>query len=246
MELYIIRHAQSYNNALPNQKDRVPDPHLTELGLQQADLVARHLAEGVNLEMRVGSNQEATHTEVRQGFGITKLYCSAMFRAMQTAKPISTALGLTPEIWIDIHEHGGIYTTDPETGQDIGLGGKTRSEIMAEFPGYVITDAITEAGWWTGGFEPWVDCHGRAIRVAMALRHRAWEGDTHNTERIAIVTHGGFIDALIKALLNHSPSPGYFHHNFNTGISFIHFTRYKHIDIRYLNRIGHLPAELVS
>ena len=44
MQLYIIRHAQSYNNALTDWTERVSDPPLTELGEQQADLLAAYLA----------------------------------------------------------------------------------------------------------------------------------------------------------------------------------------------------------
>ena len=49
MELYIIRHAQSSNNALADERERVCDPHLTELGRQQAELLAAHLAAGPDL-----------------------------------------------------------------------------------------------------------------------------------------------------------------------------------------------------
>ncbi len=41
MQLYIIRHGQSFNNALWDRtgggNGRLPDPHLTEIGQQQAE-----------------------------------------------------------------------------------------------------------------------------------------------------------------------------------------------------------------
>lgn len=241
MILYIIRHAQSVNNALANQADRVCDPPLTELGLRQAELVAQHLARGVSLELSVGVSDEDTTTYKDTGYGITHLYCSAMHRSIQTAQPIARALGLKPEIWIEVHEHGGIYLDHGGSEGIVGYGGLTRSQIMADFPDYVLPELITEEGWWTGKQEDWPTCLGRSLKVAEVLRDRAATSD-----RVAIVTHGGFIDGLLKALLNQLPSPHYFFSHFNTAITRIDFQRDGFLEIRYLNRIGHLPADMVS
>ena len=138
MELYIIRHAQSTNNALADLRDRVRDPALTELGQRQAEIVAEHLASGTNLELSVGTTEEDTSVRQRHGYGLTRLYCSAMYRALQTAQPIGEALDLAPEVWIDIHEHGGIFLDHGEADGLVGYPGQTRSEILAEFPNYVL------------------------------------------------------------------------------------------------------------
>lgn len=241
MILYIIRHAQSVNNALANQADRVCDPPLTELGLRQAELVAEHLARGVSLELSVGVSDEDTTTYKDTGYRITHLYCSAMHRSMQTAQPIARALGLKPEIWIEVHEHGGIYLDHGGTEGIVGYGGLTRSQILADFPDYVLPELITEEGWWTGKQEDWPTCLGRSLKVAEILRNRA---DTN--DRVAIVTHGGFIDGLLKALLNQLPSPHYFFSHFNTAITRIDFQQDGFLKVRYLNRIGHLPPDMVS
>ena len=99
MELFLIRHGQSANNALPDQTLRVEDPVLTTAGELQAEQAARHLAARRHL-----------HADVRSGARPTldRLYCSPMIRAMQTARPIARALGLPVEVWVDIHEIGGI------------------------------------------------------------------------------------------------------------------------------------------
>ena len=68
MELYLIRHGQSTNN---RGDARVPDPPLTELGKQQADRTGKALG----------------------NLGITRLYCSAMLRAVQTAAIVGGHLG---------------------------------------------------------------------------------------------------------------------------------------------------------
>jgi broad specificity phosphatase PhoE len=115
MQLYIIRHGQSSNNALADFSQRTFDPILTPLGQQQAEAVADYLASGRNLEQLVGATEEETGVKTEVGFHLTHLYCSAMYRALQTARPIGQAVGLNPEVWVDIHEGGGMYL-DTRTG----------------------------------------------------------------------------------------------------------------------------------
>ena len=218
------------------------DPALTDLGQRQAQAIAEHLASGINPEMSVGVSAEDTSVRRRRGYGITRLYCSAMYRALLTTQPISRALDLAPEVWVDIHEHGGIYL-DQEEGP-VGYPGKTRAEILAEFPNYLLPDGITDQGWWRQGQEDWPACQGRAIRVAGELRQLAQQVGEY--ERVVIVSHGGFINALLKALLDHLPSPDIFYHHFNTAITRVDFEAEGRLAVRYLNRIPHLSPELVS
>jgi broad specificity phosphatase PhoE len=241
MELYLIRHAQSTNNALADQRDRVFDPPLTDLAKQQIQLVAQHLTEGVNPTSVRGESDEDTESYNRRGYGLTRLYCSAMWRALQTAEPIGRALGVIPEIWIDIHEQGGIFLDHHDEGGPLGYPGKTRSEILERFPHYQLPDEVTETGWWTKGYEDWPECHGRAIKVAWQLRK--WAG---SDERIGLVTHGGFMDALLKALLNQLPGPRFFYHHNNTAITRLDFYEDGQLGLRYLNRVDHLPPELIT
>lgn len=243
MKLYIIRHAQSTNNALANHRDRVNDPTLTDLGRQQAKVVAEHLAHGADPEYVIGVSEEDTAADSRQGYKIDHLYCSAMYRAMLTAKPIGQALGLVPEVWVDIHEYGGIFLDHGGEKGVVGYPGKTRSEILDEFPDYVLPSTITDAGWWRPelGKEEWSTSQGRAIRVYQMLRERA-----ASRENIALVTHGGFIDALLKAITSQLPSPALFYHHYNTSITRVDFRSERVIDIRYINRFDHLPIEMIS
>lgn len=245
MKLYIIRHAQSTNNALADQRRRVCDPPLTELGFRQAQLVAHHLATGSNPDYVIGQSDEDTTALTKQGYNIKHLYCSAMHRALLTAQPIARALGLRPEVWVDIHEHGGIFLEHDDARGIIGYPGKTRPEILKEFPDYILPAEITNEGWWNpaSGMEDWPACHGRAIKVANTLRQ--WAA-TRNGERVAIVSHGGFIDALLKALTYQLPSPHLFYHHYNTAITRVDFRADSRIDIRHINRFDHLPPELIS
>jgi len=238
MKLYIIRHAQSTNNALADHRDRECDPPLTELGRRQVEIVAQHLATGTGLAPWEADSHN------RPGYGITRLYCSPMWRALQTAQPVGQALGLAPEVWIDIHEHGGIFLDHGEAGGIVGYPGKTRPEILAEFPNYVLPEGITEQGWWHQGCEDISACHGRAIKVAEELRSfQQWAA---SDERIALVSHGGFINALLKALFNQLPGHHIRYHCLNTAISRIDFRSDGCLDVQFLNRVDHLPLELVS
>lgn len=240
MELYIIRHGQSTNNAT-DEVDRVSDPELTSLGKQQAELIAAYLADRRNHDKRLNLSTGAQRNGDDDVL-ITQLYCSAMHRALQTAQPIARALGVPAEVWIDIHEHGGMYLEQPDGV--VGFPGKTRAEIATEFPDYVLPDTITEAGWYDQkiGEESLYAAQGRAIKVAGELRRRA-----SSDERIAIVSHGTFIDALLKALFNQLPSNNLYYTHYNTAFTRIDFFGEKEpLVVRHLNRVAHLPIEFLT
>jgi 2,3-bisphosphoglycerate-dependent phosphoglycerate mutase len=244
MELYIIRHGQSTNNVIEDvpgyESQRVSDPPLTELGQQQAEKVAEFIATTANPDQKIAQQAASLHLN-GGGIGITHLYCSAMHRALQTARPIAKALRLQPEVWLDIHEQGGIFLQE-EHGL-VGYPGMTRTEIITSFPDYVIPESITDQGWWRveDACEDWSVTMGRAIRVAKALRERA-----DNDERIAIISHGTFIDVLLKALFNQLPSPRFFYYHYNTAVTRLDFLPEGRIGIRYINRFDHLPPDMVS
>lgn len=245
MKLFLIRHAQSANNLLAEEvalgeymERRSPEPPLTEIGQQQAQLVADHLASADYAE----ATQEQTDS-AQPGYGFTRLYCSPMLRTLQTTLPISKALGLQPEVWIDIHEHGGIFHGDPEKGPVAQHFGLTRQEMITLFPGYQLPTAITEQGWWPGGYEEMEGCYQRAQRVAAQLRDWA---PTMPTERIALVAHGTFIDALIKAILGQDFASQLYYSHYNTAITRLDFTPRGFLLLRYLNRTEHLPPTLIT
>lgn len=260
MILYLIRHAQSVNNARPVE-EHVPDPPLTELGEQQAERLAEYLAAGNHVSPYDDHNGD-----------ITALYCSAMHRSLQTASIVREAVGVSPEVWVDIHEHGGIFARNGDS-ELIGLPGKSRQDIQAEFPGCILSDDVTEAGWWhDDGREDLPGCQARAIRVASQLRRWAreerqalsganndglvdtlWQGartltgDTIDREQcIVLISHGTFMSMLVKALTNILPAEQIHHTHYNTGITRFDFFDDGRMALHYLNRTEHLPADLVS
>ncbi len=241
MDLYIIRHAQSTNNALADDRQRVCDPLLTEAGLRQIELLAAHLADGVNKDPRGPYTSPGSDRRNGRGYHLTRLFCSPMRRALLTARPVGLALRLTPEVWVDIHEAGGMWLDHGEPIGVRGYEGVGRTEVLAEFSSYVVPENLTEQGWWHGGREDDTATAARAIRVADTLR--SW---ATRDERIAIVTHGAFTMFLLRALLGQDLSaPVFFHHD-NTGITLVRLWANGETSLRYLNRLEHLPPELIT
>jgi 2,3-bisphosphoglycerate-dependent phosphoglycerate mutase len=235
MQLLLIRHAESANNLLVTQhgfteylRRRSPDPSITERGFVQADALARHVEE--------------------VDYGITDIFVSPMLRAVQTARPMVRALNLKPRMWVAIHEDGGMFSGDPHAPESVsGHPGLTRGEFERDHPEFELVDEITDDGWWTAGWEDRAACHARAIRVAADLVHRAESERAQGIAAVvALVSHGTFLDALIKALFGHLPDER--HHYFlnNTALSLLDFSRPGRIRLAYLNRTEHLPAELIT
>lgn len=241
MRLFLIRHGQSTNNAILDfdeyEHGRTHDPELTETGRKQTAHVAEFLAKAIDMPSPEPEPIEFTH-----------LYVSPMKRALDTAKPIAEALHLKPQVWVDIHEIGGLFTAD-EDDVVTAYHGMTRAEMSDCYPNYILPDGIREEGWWGAdkGREEPSQFIGRAIGVAMALRERA-----HTEDKIALVAHAAFFDLLMKAFLNQLPNHplNLFFNHYNTGISRLDFDESRwarvdnHIRVHYFNRVTHLPPEL--
>ncbi len=241
MELFIIRHGQSANNALPNIRDREVDPPLTELGEQQAEIVAGYLVSGETHDIVASLTTNNSKFQLRQGFGITALFSSAMYRSLQTVQPIAKSLGLAPQIWVDLHEEGGMYRDHGGAEGLVGYPGRTRSEILAEFPAYQLPSGVTETGWWNQGREDLPSLLARAGRVSKQLWQMA-EVD----ERVAMVSHGFFIDVLLKSLLGQDSGQDIYYRHHNTAISRLSINPGQRIEVLNLNRVDHLEPEMVS
>ena len=234
-QLYLIRHGQSANNALVGESPRTADPGLTRVGTAQAGTVAAHM------------RHDLDKTDVRDGldgercYGIERLYCSPMLRALQTARPIGAELGLAPEVWVDLHEAGGVWLDRGDGRGRVGHGGLTRSEMQVRFAGFSLRDDVTDDGWWDGTFEARGELVARAGRVADEIRDMLSGAE----ERIALVSHGTFLSLLVQHLLfgRHLPRSRFSSHN--TGISRLDFSDGRCM-VRYLNRVDHLSEDLVT
>ena len=230
MDLFLIRHGESTNNALADVSQRVADPELTALGRAQAGQVAAYLAKGLHLA-------PAERAEDRPFFD--RLYCSPMIRTLHTAQAIGQAMELRSEIWVAIHEMGGIYLDHGGERGVVGYPGLTRAEIAARFPTSVASAEVGEDGWWDAGRETDQQAQRRAIGVAADLLARAGE-----KTRIGFVTHGGFMSLLLEALGNQAPSDGTYYEHENTAITRIALALGGTTVVKYLNRTEHLSDEL--
>jgi 2,3-bisphosphoglycerate-dependent phosphoglycerate mutase len=246
MELYFIRHGQSQNNANWNSHEyqESPDPALTEIGREQARLLAEFLKK----------NQKITDAKVwniqnRYGFGLTHIYTSMMERAVYTAAPIAQALDIPLIVWKDIFEEGGIYSRE-DPAKKLGLPGKPRTFFVQNFPTLTLPAELDETGWWNRPFEAEEERQPRADRVFAELlaRHRDQEGQPEH--RVAFVSHGGFYMRLICAMLNlpwRQASHGLRSWFMLNNCSISRFDIYKEeFNFAYLNRTDHLPDHLIT
>jgi len=245
--LYLIRHAQSQNNAIwdgrgDSQPGRVPDPEITETGHRQARVLAEHLAHP--------QSEPRQHPFAAGGeshYGLTHVYCSLMTRSILTAQYIADACGLKLQALPDIFEKHGIYEADAG-GIMHGLPGPGRDYFSTRFAGLELPAELDDGGWWNRPVEDEAAFLLRMKRV-VADMHRRLDGSDDN---VAMVVHGDFIDQFVNELMGvvrHQPNYDShwvgnwtFH---NTSITRIDVVRGSH-NVVYLNRIDHLPNDLIT
>ena len=130
MQLYLIRHAESENNARPPEH-REEDPPITDLGRTQAEYLAKW-----------------TGT-----ISIDTLITSPVRRALQTTRYVREETDQHVHVWADVFEEGGIYRGYGPEATHGGLG-LSRSEVirhLADDPRLCTLDAsILDSGWWGG------------------------------------------------------------------------------------------------
>ena len=235
MHLYLIRHGQSTNNHLlittGAETGRAFDPELTDLGRQQAECLAEYLS----------SWKTSTDPLIHP---LTHLYTSPMLRAVSTGQPAARVLGLPLVTWKDLHESGGLFLQDEETGEDVGQPGPDRAAMAERFPDLLWPPELGDSPWWDRPSELPEERIPRARRVLTELlaRHPAESDDG-----VAFFTHGAFSNYFMAALLGlmEQRAPIWFSF-FNTAITCLNFRPKREPRIRFLNRMPHLPDELIT
>jgi 2,3-bisphosphoglycerate-dependent phosphoglycerate mutase len=243
--LYLIRHAQSANNAIwdgsRNQAGRASDPEITALGHRQAEILAEHLA-----HPQAEPRQRPFASDPPR-YALTQVYCSLMTRSILTAEYIARACGLELQAQPDTFEKHGIYEIDA-AGNLQGLPGPGRNYFSDRFARLQLPAEFNDAGWWNRPAEDEASFLLRMKHVVARLREQLQGSD----DCIALIAHGDFIDQFVNELMgvvryqpnydNHWVANWTFH---NTSISRIDFVDGANIVV-YLNRIDHLPNELVT
>jgi 2,3-bisphosphoglycerate-dependent phosphoglycerate mutase len=254
MLLYLIRHAQSANNDLyartGDSVGRLADPPLTEIGHRQAQLLAHHLsARSLDNDPPPNLIGKYADRHDRLGYGLTHLYCSLMTRAIQTAGYIAAATGLPLVAWPEIHERGGLHEWDEASGEDVGVAGPGRAHFTREYPHLILPDTLDDTGWWNRPYETVEESFPRARLVWRQLLERHGDGE----DRVGLVLHGGFFQALLLVLLGFDETPGNPGLGINElgfGISNASITRIEinqqRAGMRYLNKVDHLPSEFIT
>ena len=246
MRLYLIRHAESENNVAYGSGDEVgghrPDPEITEAGHAQCEQLARFLAASGNEARRHPHLPPAS-----KDFGLTHIYCSLMTRSLLTAQYLFRHTGITPEVHPEIFERKGIYSHDGD-GNEVGAPGPGRDYFRQRFGDYSLPADIPEDGWWNRPVEQDDEFVSRVSRSLDDIVNRHPNGD----DAVALVVHSEYIDQAINELLGVQRHA----HNYRDlwlGNWVLHNTSITRIDILgasrnvvYLNRIDHLPTELVT
>lgn len=179
MDLFLIRHAQSQNNARPAPQ-RVADPGITQIGSRQAERLAPAI----------------------EDLGLTHIFTSPFLRTLQTAAVLQQRTSLTPQVKTELHEVGGCYHGHlPE--QKTGAPGMNCEQINEAFPDFEIVSDIHSTGWW--GSKPFEDSAMASVRAGELL---CWTQEKfgHTDERIAFVTHAD-IKELILEQVHNGPLP---------------------------------------
>lgn len=227
MLLYFIRHAQSANNALfletGARVGRTADPGLTELGHRQAQVLADYFA------------------SKRNEFSVDHIYTSLMQRAILTAMPTAVAFKLPLEGIVDLHETGGVYLDDEISGEPIGQPGSNRMELQSKFPSLVLPDNLDGNGWWNRPYEKQEDRPKRANRLVEWLL----EKHPNPSDRVMLFSHFGFFNYFLWAVFGQVRPPNTEFYLMNTSITCFEFLPDEKAAL-YINRIDHLPAELVT
>ncbi len=223
--ILLIRHAQSANNALP-ESQRVPDPGITPLGMQQAH--------------RLGQNAHKLR--------VTELFCSPFRRSLETTRPIAQQTKLTPFVHADIYEQGGCYSGHLP-GQEKGCPGMGRTELESAYPGWKLDPSISDLGWNHGrDYESDKAVRIRARRVERWLAESVSAVSARNTlaDRVlALVIHADFKRVLMEAMLDSDLWPQSHQPIWNTSVSHLILSgdRWQLID---WNNVDHLDPDLLT
>ena len=241
MQIYFIRHGQSENNKLwtdiGNEKDRSEDPKLSELGTRQAALLGEFLYSSDH-ESSLYLKQDMHNV---CGFGLTHIYASLMWRAIQTASYTAEQYDLPIYGFEPIHEGGGIYLENPTTGEKNGQPGKTPEQLKAGFPRLRLGKDVNPKGWWNRPYEAF---ENRVPRAKLALE---WLLNKHSgqDDRIALFSHGAFYNYFVSAMIGISQRSSLWLDLNNCAISRFD-VRPEGISLVYHNKVDYLPTDWVS
>lgn len=228
LRLYLIRHGQSVNNAAETPQHHVFDPPLVDMGIKQSEALATHLKNG-------SDNGALTY-----GYNIHHIYTSPQLRSLQTAAAIADAIEIRPEIWVKIHELGGVVLQHRRG--ILNHPGLRRSEISAQFPTFKMPHDISDQGWWIGNGKL-ESVNNVMVRARVVANDLQIKSRTARDLGVLLVSHGTFLNVLIQTLLQ-DKTRDYLH--YNAGLSRIDIDRGTKASLKYLNYTRHLEQSWIT
>ena len=220
MLFYLIRHAQSENNAKP-EHERVHDPGITEIGQAQAAKVANRICAEIPFDV---------------------LITSAFRRALLTSDAIAKATTKTPQIVVDVHESGGCYS-GWEEGKEVGMPGMNHDEIATEFSPIDIPNELGSEGWWQSRRK---ESDDQLVQRAKRMTEYFATRIEQEQKTLACVSHADFIAQFLRTALGDKeiPEPEKLGLK-NTGISCLQWDGDSWSG-KWINCDKHLSGELVT
>lgn len=221
MQLYLVRHAESENNAKPLHA-RVEDPPLTTIGRMQAGHLANWLS----------------------SLAYDTLITSPVLRALETTRFVTDTTGQHVHVWADVFETGGIYSgyrdDAIEGGQGLGRSDVIR-HVAYDQSMCTLDDSIVESGWWGGRQrETPEQAADRAAQVIDRLKWTFPKG-----QRVVAIIHADFKQALLQETISWNADPSQFGYLRNTGITKLDFDGDRW-NLDWFNSVSHLPAKLIT
>ena len=221
MQLYLIRHAESANNASPTYR-RVEDPPITPVGRLQAD----HLASWLTT------------------LAADVLITSPFLRTIQTVLPILDSTPHSLQIWHNVFERGGCYRGFEESNFE-GAMGMGRSAILRTLGDHAsrstLDQTIGDDGWWGGKNRETDD---EAARRARQVCDRLATTFT-NREVVLLLIHADLKRLMLTEMfqgLVAVPDLGPIR---NAGVTKVNRVG-ERWQLDYFNSVTHLPAKLIT
>lgn len=221
MKLYLIRHAESENNAAPTYR-RVEDPSLTAIGRLQAEYLAKWLR------------------TLRADVFIT----SPFRRTLETATAILQEVPWQLRIWHNVFERGGCFRGFDESSWEgaPGLGKSGIERLLGDFRQRCrIDDTISEQGWWhQRNKESDPEAVERASQVCSRL-----EEEFSETETVVLLIHADLKRLMMDRMLGGEVDVTKLGNLRNVGITRFNRT-HDGWQLDYFNSVSHLPSKLIT
>jgi 2,3-bisphosphoglycerate-dependent phosphoglycerate mutase len=263
MHLYFARHAQSQNNALEGHPDyftrRSEDPGITETGWKQAEALGELIAGDAGQHATARSHRLYRNPWNHEGFGITHIYCSLQRRAVETASCVASALDMDVIGWAPIHECGGVVCYEPESAAFVGRPGATPETIRGWYPRIQLGEDALPAGWWDS--RP-IEAREQSVARAKLVFRELLERHGGTDDHVLFVSHSMFYVYLMCEMLG-TPFRNELWFTLNncavTRLDIGDGDDYEPgmdagmsklagnpVRVTYMNRIDHLPVEIVT